>query len=69
MYLIILQEESDFGSSWEVLGININGNNKRGIGLGFPNILSKVIILRGDDNLLSNQKGRVEANTQIIDQI
>lgn len=69
MYLIILQEEGDFGSSWKLLGINVLANNKGGIGLRFPNILSNIIMLRGDDNLVRNQKSRVEANTQILDQI
>ena len=49
------------------LSINVLINNEGGIELGFPNILIKVITLRGYDNLMSNQIRRVEANTQMIE--
>ena len=69
MYLVVLKEEGDFGSPWDLLGINILGNNERGTRLRFQSILVMVIMLSGEDNLLSNQISRVEANTQMINQI
>jgi len=69
MYLVVLKEEGDFGSPSELLDINILGNNERGARLRFQSILVMVIMLRGEDNLLSNKISRVEANTQMINQI
>ena len=69
MNLIIFEEKSDIGSPLWFLGIDVLGNNERGTWLRFPDILIMIIMLKGDNNLVSNQICKVETNSQIICQI
>ncbi|KAF4389128.1 hypothetical protein F8388_026857 [Cannabis sativa] len=65
--MLLHEEESDFGSSAQLLTVHIPGNSERATSLRLPNVLLVVIVLGCHNDFLSNQVSRVKPNTKLSD--
>lgn len=67
MYLIVLEEEGNFGSPSELFATDVPGNGEGAAGLRFPDVLLIVVVLGSDDDLVGDQVSGVETNTELTD--
>lgn len=65
LYLVLLEEEGDLSAPAKLLSVNIPSHGEWTAGLGFPDILLIVVVLRGYNDLLRNEVSRVETYTEL----
>jgi hypothetical protein len=63
--LVLLQEQLHLGSSAQRLSLGIRGDGESTSGSGLPNVLLVIVVLGSNLDLLSDQVGRVETNTEL----
>merc|ERR1719443_2365233 len=65
---LLLEVKGDLSSSLQSGASGIL-NNGEGLGVRLPDMLATIIILGGDNNLVSDQEGGVEADTELANQV
>ncbi len=65
--LVFLQVEDNLGSPAKGLAIGVGLDREGSAGGGLPNVLLVVVVLGGHDDLVGNEVGGVEADTELTD--
>ena len=65
---LLLEVQRDLGSSLQSRSSGVL-NNREGLGVGLPDVLAAIVVLGGDHNLVGDQEGGVEADTELADEV
>lgn len=67
VHLLILQVEDDLGTATELLALGVLSQGESTTSGGLPNVLLIIVVLGDEGNLVGNQVGGVETNTELTD--
>ncbi|GBE59228.1 hypothetical protein BOVATA_007210 [Babesia ovata] len=65
--LVILQVKDEASATLQLLAGLVLGHGEVAAGAGFPHVLVVVVVLRHNSDLVGNQVGRVETDTELTD--
>ena len=65
--LVLLQEKLHLGTSAQRITLGVGGDGESTTGSRLPDVLFVVVVLGPDLNLLGDEVGRVETNTELTD--
>lgn len=65
--LLILEVEDDGGTAAELLALGVGGDGEGATGAGLPDVLLVIVVLGDDADLVGDEVGRVETDTELTD--
>ncbi|KAI6776272.1 hypothetical protein HG530_000217 [Fusarium avenaceum] len=65
VHLLVLEVEDDGGTATELLALGVLGDGESATSAGLPDVLLVIVVLGDDADLVGDEVGRVETNTEL----